>query len=128
MIEAALNILMRRGDKLHTCPQNLVEFQALATRPVAVNGLGLTTQQANDKAHIIESFFTLLPDAPEIYPHWRNLITKYDVQGKQVHDARIVAVMLTYNITHLLTLNPSHFRRFTEITIVEPHTLLPPTP
>ena len=32
--------------------------------------------------------------------------------GKQVHDTRIVAVMLTYNVTHLLTFNVPDFLRF----------------
>ena len=33
----------------------------------------------------------------------------------------LVAVMLAHGVTHLLTLNPTHFRRFSDlITIVEP--------
>ena len=44
----------------------------------------------------------------------------YDVGGKQVHDARLVAVMLVHDVTHFLTLNSSDFRRFPEITVIEP--------
>ncbi len=33
-------------------------------------------------------------------------------QGKQVHDAAIVAVMLSHNVKRLLTLNVAHFERF----------------
>ena len=33
--------LHRRGELLHSAPQVFVEFRAFATRPVAVNGLGL---------------------------------------------------------------------------------------
>ena len=32
--------LHRRGETLHLTPQNLIEFRNVATRPVAVNGLG----------------------------------------------------------------------------------------
>ncbi len=54
--------------------------------------------------------------------HWRQLVDRYDVRGRQVHDARLVAVMLTYDITHLLTLNAADFYRFEEITVVVPTT------
>jgi len=42
------------------------------------------------------------------------------VLGKNVHDARLVAAMLEHNITHLLTLNVKDFKRFDEITVVDP--------
>lgn len=38
--------LHRRGEVLHVTAQNLIEFRAVATRPVAVNGLGLTVTAA----------------------------------------------------------------------------------
>lgn len=41
-----------------------------------------------------------------------------DVRGRQVYDARLVAVMLAHGITHILTFNGNHFRRFTGITVV----------
>ena len=33
-------------------------------------------------------------------------------QGKQVHDAAIVAVMLSHGVRRLLTLNTEHFERY----------------
>jgi predicted nucleic acid-binding protein len=119
-VKAALDALILSGDSVYITSQNLVEFQSLATRPQNVNGLGFTPQQANEKAREMEAFFPLLLETPEIYLHWRNLMEKYEVSGRQVHDARLVAVMLAHNITHSLTMNPQHFRRFTEITVVEP--------
>ena len=38
--------LHRRGEVLHVTPQVLIEFRNVATRPVAVNGLGLSTVDA----------------------------------------------------------------------------------
>src|SRR5438445_6280837 len=43
---AALRTLRRQGQVLHTTPQNYIEFWGSATRPVAVNGLGLTPARA----------------------------------------------------------------------------------
>jgi hypothetical protein len=42
--------LHRRGEVLHITPQNLVEFRNMATRPKAVNGLGLAAVDAEAKA------------------------------------------------------------------------------
>jgi predicted nucleic acid-binding protein len=42
----AFEILRQQGRKLHIVPQNLVELWAVATRPIAYNGLGLTTAAA----------------------------------------------------------------------------------
>lgn len=118
-VKMALDALLLRGDSVYIAPQNLIEFQSLATRPTDVNGLGYTPQQANNKARQIEAFFPLLPDIPEIYPHWRKLMEKYEISGRAVHDARLVAVMMAHNITHLVTMNAKHFQRFTEITLIE---------
>jgi predicted nucleic acid-binding protein len=42
------------------------------------------------------------------------------VVGKQAHDARLVAVTLVHGITHLLTFNTDDFKRYDEITVVNP--------
>jgi hypothetical protein len=44
--------------------------------------------------------------------------------GKRTHDVRIVAVMLAYQVTHILTFNPSDFVLTTSIVIVRPQELL----
>ena len=98
----------------------LIEFHALATRPVAANGLGLEDDQARSFGSDIEALFPLLPETPDVYLHWRGLINSYSVRGRQVYDARLVAVMLAHGVTDLLTLNPTHFRRFSQIRVVDP--------
>ena len=120
LIKTTLDALLLRGETLYITAQNLIEYQSLATRPVSVNGLGLTRTEANEKAGEMEALFSFLPDIPDIYPRWRTLMKTYEVGGKQVHDARLVAVMLVHGVTHFLTFNPVDFRRFPEITVVEP--------
>jgi predicted nucleic acid-binding protein len=51
---------------------------------------------------------------------WLDLVTRYEVKGKQTHDAKIVASMLSLGITHILTLNPQDFARYAEITTITP--------
>ncbi len=44
--------------------------------------------------------------------------------GKQAQDAHLVAAMLVHKVTHLLTFNDSDFKRFTEITVVNPQNII----
>ena len=47
-------------------------------------------------------------------------MNRYDVRGRQVYDARLVAVMLVHNISQILTFNITDFKRYQEITAVHP--------
>ena len=121
IVSTALLTLDQQGESVYITPQNMIEFQALATRPATANGLGMTPVQASAEARRIEAVYPLLPDTPAIYPLWRNLVDTYAVIGRQVYDARLVAVMQAHGITHFLTLDPTDFRRYAAIiTIVEP--------
>jgi predicted nucleic acid-binding protein len=103
--------LHRRGEALHVTPQVMIEFRNVATRPVAVNGLGLSTVDTEAQAVTFEARFPLLADSPDIYPKWKALVGALGVIGKQVHDARLVAVCHVHGVTHLLTFNVAHFVR-----------------
>ncbi|MGD9630163.1 MAG: type II toxin-antitoxin system VapC family toxin [Pyrinomonadaceae bacterium] len=89
-------------------------------RPADKNGLGRTIEQTERDVQAIESSFTILPDGPAIYPEWRRLVVAHSVLGKQVHDARLVAAMNVNRITDLLTFNGDDFKRFPNITIIDP--------
>ena len=119
LIRSSVDALVSHGAILYVTAQNLIEFQSLATRPISSNGLGYTPQEANHYAAQILRAFSFLDETPEIYKHWRWLMEKYEVRGRPVHDAHLVAVMLTYGITHILTRNGADFRRYREIIVVE---------
>jgi predicted nucleic acid-binding protein len=120
VVKSTIDALVQAGEQVYITAQNLVEFRSIATRPQSANGLGLTPAVASTKAREIEALLELLPETPAIYPQWRTLVDQYAVCGKQVHDTRLVAVMLVHGITHLLTINGTDFRRFAGITVVEP--------
>ncbi len=46
------------------------------------------------------------------------------IKGKRTHDLRLMAVMKTGNLTHLLTFNPNDFIKILEIQIVHPHEII----
>src|SRR5262245_45866481 len=66
--------LHRRGEVLHVTPQVMIEFRNVATRPVAVNGLGLSTVDAEALAATFEPRFPLLAEMPDVYPAWKALV------------------------------------------------------
>jgi predicted nucleic acid-binding protein len=113
------NLILARS-RLVVAPQNLIELRAVATRPSTANGLGLTSEEANEATIQLEVFFELLPESPEIYPRWRQLVSQYKICGKQVHDARLVAVMMVNHITNIITFNGNDFKRYQGITVLEP--------
>lgn len=116
--------LHRRGEVLHLTPQVFVEFRNVATRPMALNGLGLSAADAEVEAAGFEASFPLLVETPDIFPAWKALVAALGVIGKQVHDARLVAVCHVHSITHLLTFNVAHFARMAGfgpgIVVVDP--------
>ncbi len=104
--------LDRRGAVLHITAQTLIEFRSVATRPVAENGLGMAAVDAETKTAAYEADFSLLAETPDIFPAWKALVAALGVIGKQVHDARLIAVCHVHGVTHRLTVNTSHFARF----------------
>jgi predicted nucleic acid-binding protein len=119
-VTRSVSILRSRQEELQITSQNLIEFWAVCTRPVANNGLGLTIAQAEDEITSLRDIFALLPDIPEVFPEWERIVRTYQVIGKQAHDARLVAAMLAHSVTHLLTFNDADFKRYAEITVVNP--------
>ena len=111
MADRAVVELHRRGEVLHVTPQVLVEFRNVATRPTALNGLGLSTVDTEAQAAGFEATFSLLADTPDIYPAWKVLVGALGVMGKQVPDARLVAVCHVHGVAQMLTFNVPHFAR-----------------
>ncbi len=63
-------------------------------------------------------------ETSQIFSSWCALVTDNQIKGKRTHDARIVAVMLTSGISHILSLNPNDFSGVPGITIVHPKKVL----
>jgi predicted nucleic acid-binding protein len=120
----AIKEILKLGNKCVITAQVLVEFWVVATRPLEVNGLGWTPEQTRKKINQIIAQFILLEETSDIFFYWLQLVTDYNIKGKRTHDIRLLAVMKTHNITHLLTLNPKDFIQLPEITIIQPQELI----
>jgi predicted nucleic acid-binding protein len=112
--------LIRQGDAVFFCSQNIAEYWNVATRPVDKNGLGLSHEEVLQEVDGIEGLLTLLPDIPAIYAAWKDIVRDHEVQGVKVYDARFVAFMSVYAIEGILTFNDADFKRYDSITAIHP--------
>lgn len=127
--KAAIAALLSRSEALQIAGQNLTEFWSVATRPKRPdNGLGLSLTDSEKHLVFLERLFHLAPDSPDVYPEWRRLVLSLQVTGVQVFDARLAAFMRVNGISHILTFNVDHFKRYPGIVAVHPATIVAPAP
>ena len=127
VVVSAVARLMAEEATLFYTLQNAAEFWNVCTRPRERNGLGLTLGETERRLQLIEQQFLFLPETEATYARWRRIVTECGVSGVHVHDARLAAVMNVKNVSHLLTLNPQDFKRFTGLTTVHPDDIQLPT-
>jgi predicted nucleic acid-binding protein len=120
----AVSKLIRKGDAVFFCPQNIAEFWNVATRPAHLNGLGLSHEEALQEVKSIEGVLILLPDIPAIYGAWKEIVRDHEVQGVKVYDARLIATMKVYAVESILTFNASDFKRYSKITAIHPSSVV----
>ena len=120
----ALTQIADAGHELCLVPQSIYEYWVVATRPVTVNGLGLTIPIVDQQIQDLLSRFTLFRDERGIFAHWYELVVRNAVHGKRAHDTRMVAAMQRHGLTNLLTFNKSDFSRFTAIHVLSPDDIL----
>ncbi len=58
-----------------------------------------------------------------MFESWQEVVANSGVTGFTAHDARLVAVMEVYSLTHILTFNTRHFDVFPGIIVVDPATV-----
>ena len=128
VVAAAVERLVAERTTLFYTLQNAAEFWNVCTRPRERNGLGLEVAEADRRLRLLERQFLLLPESDAAYLEWRRVVIECRVSGVQVHDARLAAVMYANHVSHVLTLNPGDFRRYTRLTAVHPQDLQQHTP
>jgi predicted nucleic acid-binding protein len=120
VISRALLALVGKGKRLCFTSQTLGEFWNASTRPLDRNGFGLSVAETDRMARVIERSFEFLPDSREVHDRWRRLLVAHQIQGVQVHDARLAASMYVHGVEELLTINVRDFRRFEGLRAFHP--------
>jgi predicted nucleic acid-binding protein len=124
VVSNAIRKLIREGHMLFLAPQVLTELWVVATRPAEANGFGWSPSKAADVVARVRSRFATLDDGPAAFERWLALVQSAEVCGKRAHDARIAAVMLSHDVTCVLTLNTADFETLPGITAVHPASVL----
>jgi predicted nucleic acid-binding protein len=119
-VDTAINTSHASGEVLCMVPQNVYEFWATATRPIASNGLGLSIAECQVQIGRMKRLFRLLSDLPTLFDEWESLVGTHACHGRVSDDARLVAAMRTHGIARVLTFNGADFARFPGLTTLDP--------
>ncbi|MBN1834050.1 MAG: PIN domain-containing protein [Deltaproteobacteria bacterium] len=110
-----LDELALSGNALFVSNQVIREYLVIMTRPGFVEKPISSESAIEDAKRITKEFTLLFPDRNSL-DKLMELILKYQIKGKRIHDAAIASVMLTNGITDILTKNIDDFKSFQEIT------------
>ncbi len=91
----------------------------VATRPKAANGLGLSTDAALANIHEFSYQMVLLEETEQVQRRLSSLVKTYQLRGKPIHDANIVATMLTHGISFCISDDQDDYEVFSEITVLD---------
>ena len=80
----------------------------------------LSVAEADRLARVIERDFEFFPDDREAHDRWRSLLVAHQIQGVQVHNARLAAKQVCSWRWQTLTMNSRDFRRFDGLQIRHP--------
>jgi len=115
---ALLEAGLQGKQSLFISGQVIREYLVVATRPSEVNGFGMTTDQALNNVAQMKQCLHVLDETTQVATRLTQLIAQYQLTGKRIHDANIVATMLENGITQLETLNPDDFKCFEALSMV----------
>ena len=115
---SAIQAAHRSGRTLWISRQVLREFIATRTRPqtfVQPSPLDVVIE----RVRYLEERFHVADDTAAVTGRLLKLLGDFNIGGKRVHDANIVATMQTYDIPCLLTHNIKDFRPFKKVIKIE---------
>lgn len=114
-----LQNLNNSGVELWLSRQILREFIATLTRPQTFVDIQPPDVIA-ERVQFFEQFFRITEDSAQVTARLLELLQSIPMGGRQIHDANIVATLLTAGIDQLLTHNVRDFHRFSALITVIP--------
>jgi len=114
----ALTLVQQSERPLWISRQVLREFISARTRPQTF-AKPSTPEIVIERVRYLTEQFQVADDTSLVTEQLIKLLKDFNIGGKQVHDANIVATMLAYDIPCLLTHNIKDFQRFEKIIRIE---------
>ena len=98
-------------EPLRISRQIVREYLSVVTRPQSWPAV-VSLKDALDDVNRLVGRFEILEDGPAVTESLIALCREVPLGGRQIHDANIVATMLTHGEHRLLTFNAADFRRY----------------
>ena len=114
---AAINAAREAGREIWISRQVIREYLVTLTRPQAF--MQLPRKMVLEQIAQFSQRLEVTDDTAAVTGQLIKLMGDFQIGGKQVHDANIVASMLTYDISCLLTHNVKDFERFGKLLKIE---------
>lgn len=125
VIAPALRTLVVQNHELWLSRQVLREYASVLTRP-QVYAAPISGSDVAQQLRQFETMYRIADETPAVSQALYTLLDTIAIGGKQVHDANIVATMLTYGIGIVFTLNVGDFQRFQGLVkIIGPSDVIP---
>jgi predicted nucleic acid-binding protein len=105
------------GLSLFVNGQVLREYLVVATRPIGENGLGMSVQDAVENIRSLSRCLMVLGEDSETATCLSQLVSEFELKGKRIHDANLVATMRLNGLWRLKTFNPADFRVFADLRL-----------
>lgn len=117
IVREGVTRLAKQGAIFWISRQVLREFASTLTRPQTF-GSPLKTDDVAQRVENIAKTLNVADETARVTRNWIALLKQYDIGGKQIHDANIVATMQTHKISLLVTLNIADFKRFESLIML----------
>lgn len=103
--------------RLFTNGQVFREYLVVATRPLENNGFGLNPKDALMNIEAFGTCIQLIGEGQAVAQQLQRLVKKYNLKGKRIHDANLVATMRENGLKSLKTFNQDDFAIFEGIEL-----------
>jgi len=105
--------------------QVIREYLAVATRPPAANGLGLSMADALANVQEFRRGIRLLPEERPVLSTFLALLERASCAGTRVHDAHLVATAVAHRVSTIVSLNAGGLSGFTTtVSVITPRQAL----
>jgi predicted nucleic acid-binding protein len=108
----------RIGLHLGISGQIIREYLVVATRAPEVNGLGMEPAEAIKNVQAFNERLLFFDETEAGSIRLRHLTNGYQLIGTRIHDANVVATMLSHGLSKLVTENRADFSVFSEVKTI----------
>ena len=108
---------LAKRSELWVSRQVLREYAVVMTRSGGVEK-PLSPRKVVADVERWEGIFQTADETEEVTKFLRELIVSYNIKGKRIHDANIIATMMVNLIETLFTLNKEDFKIFEKINLI----------